>query len=67
MNADFLKTIETTLAEIEADGLFKREREIVSPQSGRIRYMRDGTVKEAEVLVDIGHDEHGRVWTEVDK
>lgn len=47
MNADFLKTIETTLAGIRADGLFKREREIVSPQSGRIRYMLDGVEKEA--------------------
>lgn len=47
MSADFLKTIETTLAGIRADGLFKREREIVSPQSGRIRYMLDGVEKEA--------------------
>ena len=36
MSKKFLNHIETTLAEIESDGLLKRERMIVSPQAGRI-------------------------------
>ncbi|MFN7125652.1 MAG: aminotransferase class I/II-fold pyridoxal phosphate-dependent enzyme, partial [Allorhizobium sp.] len=37
MQTGFLDHITETLKGIEADGLLKREREIVSPQSGRIR------------------------------
>ncbi len=37
MQAGFLDHITETLKGIEADGLLKREREIVSPQSGRIQ------------------------------
>ncbi|PIB26628.1 glycine C-acetyltransferase [Amylibacter kogurei] len=36
MPTDFLDHIENTLRNIDADGLYKRERMIVSPQSGRI-------------------------------
>ncbi|MGR3289662.1 MAG: glycine C-acetyltransferase [Paracoccaceae bacterium] len=36
MPSPFLDHISATLAEIETAGLFKRERQIVSPQSGRI-------------------------------
>ncbi len=34
---DFLRHVETTLAEIDAEGLTKRERLITSPQGGRVR------------------------------
>lgn len=37
MQTGFLDHISETLNSIEADGLLKREREIVSPQSGRIQ------------------------------
>ncbi|MDQ0420203.1 glycine C-acetyltransferase [Peteryoungia aggregata LMG 23059] len=37
MQSGFLDHITETLQGIEADGLLKREREIVSPQSGRIK------------------------------
>lgn len=37
MNSGFTTRIETILAQIEADGLYKREREITSQQSGVIR------------------------------
>ena len=37
MQTGFLDHITETLQGIEADGLLKREREIVSPQSGRIQ------------------------------
>lgn len=37
MQSGFLDHITETLQSIEADGLLKREREIVSPQSGRIQ------------------------------
>ena len=37
MQTGFLDHITETLKGIEADGLLKREREIVSPQSGRIQ------------------------------
>jgi len=37
MQTGFLDHITETLKSIEADGLLKREREIVSPQSGRIQ------------------------------
>ncbi len=37
MQTGFLDHITKTLKSIEADGLLKREREIVSPQSGRIQ------------------------------
>ena len=36
MQPGFLDHLATTLAEIEAQGLMKREREIVTPQSGAI-------------------------------
>ncbi|MCI4664848.1 MAG: glycine C-acetyltransferase [Neomegalonema sp.] len=36
MSAAFIHQIEQTLAEIERDGLYKRERTIISPQRGRI-------------------------------
>jgi glycine C-acetyltransferase len=41
MQAGFLDHLTTTLADIEAQGLFKRERQIASPQSGRIK-LSDG-------------------------
>ena len=41
MQAGFLDHLTTTLAEIEAAGLYKRERQIATPQSGRIG-LRDG-------------------------
>lgn len=37
MSQDFLSHISNVLQSIEADGLYKREREITSPQSGRIK------------------------------
>jgi len=42
MNANFLKHISDTLHEIESSGLYKRERQIVSAQSGRIDVLLDG-------------------------
>ncbi|MBY5933459.1 glycine C-acetyltransferase [Tateyamaria omphalii] len=36
MTQAFLNHVTDTLAQIEADGMFKREREITSPQGGRI-------------------------------
>ena len=36
MQAGFLEHLNSTLSAIDADGLFKREREIASPQSGRV-------------------------------
>jgi len=41
MQPGFLDHLATTLAEIEAQGLMKREREIVTPQSGAIE-LKDG-------------------------
>ena len=41
MQAGFLDHLTTTLAEIDAAGLYKRERQIATPQSGRIG-LRDG-------------------------
>jgi glycine C-acetyltransferase len=41
MQAGFLDHLATTLADIESQGLFKRERQIATPQSGRIR-LADG-------------------------
>ncbi|PWK64355.1 glycine C-acetyltransferase [Aminobacter sp. AP02] len=37
MSQDFLSHISSVLQGIEADGLYKREREITGPQSGRIK------------------------------
>ena len=44
MSTDFLTDISKTLEEIKADGLYKRERMITSPQGGEIR------VGDAEVI-----------------
>ncbi|WP_293572931.1 glycine C-acetyltransferase [Phaeobacter sp.] len=44
MSTDFLTDISNTLEEIKADGLYKRERMITSPQAGAI------TVGDAEVI-----------------
>jgi glycine C-acetyltransferase len=41
MQAGFLDHLTTTLADIESQGLFKRERQIATPQSGRIK-LADG-------------------------
>ena len=41
MQAGFLDHLTTTLADIEAEGLLKRERQIATPQSGRIA-LKDG-------------------------
>jgi glycine C-acetyltransferase len=41
MQAGFLDHLTTTLADIEAQGLMKRERQITTPQSGRIT-LKDG-------------------------
>ncbi|TCD14158.1 glycine C-acetyltransferase [Oricola cellulosilytica] len=46
MSDTFLSHLTETLAEIEADGLYKREREIVSPQAGHIRIRSDGSARE---------------------
>lgn len=43
MTLQFLNHIQSTLAEIEADGLLKRERSITSPQRGRIMVDNGGT------------------------
>lgn len=42
MRTAFLKHVSTTLHEIESSGLYKRERQIVSAQSGRIDVQLDG-------------------------
>ena len=36
MQAGFLDHLTATLAQIDSDGLMKREREIASPQSGTV-------------------------------
>jgi glycine C-acetyltransferase len=41
MQAGFLDHLNSTIADIEAAGLLKRERQIATPQSGRIK-LRDG-------------------------
>lgn len=46
MNNRFLSYINNTLAEIESAGLRKQEREIVSPQSGRISVVNRGVAHE---------------------
>ena len=45
MSTAFLDHIAGTLASIEADGLYKREREITSPQAGRIDVKLDGRAR----------------------
>ncbi len=40
MQPGFLDHLTTTLADIDAQGLMKREREITTPQSGRIGLRR---------------------------
>jgi len=42
MPKSFLNHLEETLSEIKSDGLYKRERQIVSPQAGRIDVRLDG-------------------------
>jgi glycine C-acetyltransferase len=42
MSDAFLRHVRATLAEIEAAGLFKRERLLAGPQGGRIRVAADG-------------------------
>lgn len=46
MRTDFLIHLESTLGEIKAEGLYKRERLITSPQSGRITISTDGAARE---------------------
>ena len=41
MQAGFLDHLTSTLADIDAQGLLKRERQIATPQAGRIR-LKDG-------------------------
>lgn len=41
MNQHFLNTLTETLAGIESDGLYKRERQIAGPQGGRIDVVGD--------------------------
>ena len=41
MQSGFLDHLTTTLRDIEAQGLMKRERQITTPQSGRIK-LQDG-------------------------
>ncbi|WP_424989657.1 glycine C-acetyltransferase [Fluviibacterium sp. S390] len=45
MTDAFLDHIGTTLDSLRADGLYKTEREITSPQGGRIDVQRNGTVQ----------------------
>ncbi len=45
MTSGLIEHVRATLASIEADGLTKREREIVSPQSGRIRVRTAAGIK----------------------
>lgn len=47
MTAEFRNHLDGILAEIEADGLTKRERLITSAQAGRISVRRDGEEREA--------------------
>jgi glycine C-acetyltransferase len=49
MSTAFLNDISETLAQIEADGLYKRERMITSPQGGEIE-VQDGTGGTREVI-----------------
>ncbi|VAW18851.1 2-amino-3-ketobutyrate coenzyme A ligase, partial [hydrothermal vent metagenome] len=49
MTKSFLDHISDNLHEIEAAGLYKRERQIVSPQAGRIDVQVDGRVHERVV------------------
>lgn len=46
MHKGFLRHLSYSLTEIEADGLYKRERLITTPQSGRVRVVREGTTRE---------------------
>ncbi len=46
MPRTFLSHLTATLADIEADGLYKRERAIVSPQAGHIRIRANGDSRE---------------------
>lgn len=46
MQDDFLGHLTETLREIEAEGLYKREREIISPQAGVISVAGDGSPRE---------------------
>ena len=53
MNADFLTHLEGVLGEIEASGLYKREREIAGPQGGRITVRTEtGEAFSAPILVN---------------
>lgn len=47
MNPSFETRIQDLLSQIEADGLYKRERQITSPQGGVIRIAGDGREREA--------------------
>ncbi|KAA0972096.1 glycine C-acetyltransferase [Aureimonas fodinaquatilis] len=47
MATSFIRHLENTLAEIEADGLYKRERLIAGPQGGRIRIATQDGGREA--------------------
>ena len=49
MNPDFTEHLSQTLSDIEAQGLYKRERMIVSPQSGRISVRQNSEVHERVV------------------
>ncbi len=49
MNPEFSDHLSQTLRDIEAEGLYKRERMIVSPQSGRISVRQNGEVHERVV------------------
>jgi glycine C-acetyltransferase len=46
MPETFLSHLTETLKQIEADGLYKRERSIVSPQAGHIRIQRGAETRE---------------------
>lgn len=47
MDKAFTAHIEDVLKSIDAAGLYKREREITTPQAGRIKYMSEGIEKDA--------------------
>ncbi len=49
MSKEFLNHITNSLHEIKSDGLYKHERQIVSPQGGRIDVKLDGTLHERVV------------------
>ena len=49
MNPEFSDHLSQTLRDIEAEGLYKRERMIVSPQSGRISVRQNSEVHERVV------------------